>query len=174
MATAMTAFPHVIAIQAAPGEILLIGSMKEQGLIGEHVLSRLQLDLIRREIASTGLDWTQIAVLPIVDAHDRIGIFSDSDPPEAISIANARFMMALPFEVLRPGDRAVEIQETFSPHQIRLAEAMPSGEAQLEMNRRISALNQQIEILAGMPDEPWTYRKSLAWKCREIHGLRRI
>jgi hypothetical protein len=30
-----------------------------------------------------------------------------------------------------------------------------------EVKRRLTALAQQTEILAGMPDQPWTYRKSL-------------
>jgi hypothetical protein len=38
---------------------------------------------------------------------------------------------------------------------------MPPGETHEEAKRRLASLQQQVEILAGMPDQPWTYRRSL-------------
>src|SRR5690606_10601466 len=86
---------------------------------------------------------------------------SQQSPPAAVSVATGQFSLELPFEVTRRSPRAAELQAAFAPYQLRLAEAVPPGEAHQEIKRRLSLISQQVEILAGMPDEPWTYRRSL-------------
>lgn len=161
IATAMSKFKNVVAIQTIPGEIVLLAGNTESRFLGEHILTRLQQDYIRDEIAAAGWDWAQVAILPMLDAADPVGMFSHRKPPHAVNIANSRFLMSLPIEVRRWNNRSMELQAEFSPHQLRLAEAIPPGEAHHEIKRRLSLISQQVEILAGMPDEPWTYRNSL-------------
>lgn len=161
IATAMDSFRHVIAVETTPGEVALLASNAESGLIGDQIMSRLQLDHIRREIATAGWDWTQVAVLPMLDATDPLGMFSQQPIPRAISISNSRFALALPLDSNPILDRSAEMQESFGPHQVRIVELLPQNDDHKELKRRVSSLSQEIEILAGMPDEPWTYRKSL-------------
>lgn len=161
MATMLNVFSHVGAVQAIPGEILLFATNSEAGLIDPAILARLQRDHVRQEIASAGWDWSQVAVLPLVDATDPIGMFSHEDPPKAISIGNGGFVMSLPFETARKAFKSEETRMAFAPHQMQLLAATPTSEDHMEVSRRLSALTQQMEILAGMPDQPWTYRKSL-------------
>lgn len=161
MSTAMSSFRQVIAIETGPGEVALLASNSESRLISEHVMSRLQQDPIRRQIAMAGWDWTQVAVLPMLDASDPVGLFSHQPVLRAVTISNSRFAMSLPLSVNPVEDHSDELVEAFAPHQVRIAEIIPQTEGHKELKRRLSALSQQIEILAGMPDEPWTYRRSL-------------
>lgn len=165
MSTMMTAFSHVGAVQTVPGEILLLATNSERGLIDPGILTRLQRDHVRREIASAGWDWSQVAVLPLVDAGDPIGIFSHERPPRAISISNGGFAMDLPSGSNNSAGPAAELQAAFGPHQMQLIAVVPvdeeHSEDHTEAQRRLTSLAQQLEILAGMPDQPWTYRKSL-------------
>lgn len=160
LSTLLNVFNNAGAIQTVPGEVLLIASDAEK-LIDPDLLSRLQRDHVQREIASTGWDWSQVAVLPLVDARDKLGLFSQDPRPQAITISNGHFVMTLPAEIARQGNKTEEIRMVFAPHQMQLASAVPVGPAHEEAKRRLSEVTQQLEILAGMPDQPWTYRKSL-------------
>lgn len=161
MATMLQVFSHVGVVQTVPGEILLFATDSSKGLIDPEILGRLQRDHVQHEIASTGWDWSQVAVLPLVDARDPIGIFSNERPPKAISISHGGFALQLPFDTAKAGSRSEELRLAFAPHQMQLLAKTPSGDDHAEVQRRLSALTQQMEILAGMPDQPWTYRKSL-------------
>ncbi len=167
MATMMTAFTNVGVIQTIPGEILLLASDSERGLIDPEFLSRLQRDHVRREIATAGWDWAQVAILPLLDARDPIGIFSHEPLPYTISGHNCGLAMSLPFESLRRADKQSELHTAFGPHQQQLLAAVPAAEDHEEVKRRLRALAQQLEILAGMPDQPWTYRKSLQMEMKQ-------
>jgi hypothetical protein len=161
MATMMSVFEHVGAVQMVAGEILLFGTNAETGLVDPQILLRLQRDHVRREIASTGWDWSQVAVLPLLNANDPIGLFSHEKRPRAISISNGGLVMSAPLDALSAANRMLELNTAFGPHQMQFLAAIPTGEEHQEVQRRLSALAQQLEILAGMPDQPWTYRKSL-------------
>lgn len=161
MATMLQVFSHVGAVQTVPGEILLFATDSRQGLVNPDILERLQREHVQQEIASAGWDWSQVAVLPLVDARDPIGIFSRERLPRAISISHGGFAMQLPFNVAKTSTQNEEIRAAFAPHQIQLLSKVPTGDDHAEVQRRLNALTQQQEILAGMPDQPWTYRKSL-------------
>ncbi len=167
MATMMAAFTNVGVIQTMSGEILLLASDSDKGLIDSELLTRLQRDHVRREIATAGWDWAQVAILPLLDARDPIGMFGHESPPHAISIDNCGLAMSLPFEVIRAADKQSELHTSFGPHQLQLLAAVPAAEDHEEVKRRMSALSQQLEILAGMPDQPWTYRKSLQMEMKQ-------
>ena len=159
--TLLREFQHVGAIQTVPSEIVLLATNDPDGLIDPQILKRLQRDHVRQEIACTGWDWAQLAVLPLVDARDPIGIFSKDSLPKPVSLSTGGFTMSGPFETARSGLKSEETRMAFSPHQIQYLSAIPVTEDHEEVKRRLTALAQQTEILAGMPDQPWTYRKSL-------------
>lgn len=167
MSTLMKMFVNVGVIQTVPGEIVLLASDSETGLIDSGSLARLQRDHARREIATAGWDWAQIAILPLLDARDPLGMFSRDIPTPPISIANAGLAMSVPWETARSADKLSELQAAFAPHQQQILAAVPATEDVEEIKRRLSALAQQLEILAGMPDQPWTYRKSLQMEMKQ-------
>lgn len=125
MATLLTAFTNVGMIQTMPGEILLLASNTDKGLIDPRLLASLQRDHVRREIATAGWDWAQVAILPLLDARNPSGIFGH-ESPEAISSSNCSLAMALPFEVVRRGDKQSELHAAFGPHQQQLLAAVPA------------------------------------------------
>ncbi len=161
LATLASVFRHAGAIQTVPGEVVLLASDAESGLILPELLSRLQREHVLRELAGAGWDWSQISVLPLVSTGDRLGMFSTRPMPQATTAARAQILFQQPWEAARGGNKAAELAEVFGPHQMQIASAIPVGEGHEEAKRRLSGLAQQLEILAGMPDQPWTYRKSL-------------
>ena len=166
-ATMMGVFTNVGVVQTVPGEMLMVASDLEDGLIDPELLSRLQREHVRQEIATAGWDWAQVALLPLLDARDPIGIFSQETPPPVVSAANCGLAMSSPYETTRMADKQAELHAAFGPHQQQIIAVIPSSEDHAEVKRRMSALAQQLEILAGMPDMPWTYRKSLQMEMKQ-------
>jgi len=167
VATMMGVFTNVGVVQTVPGEMLLVASDSEKGLIDPEFLSRLQREHVRQEIATAGWDWAQVALLPFLDARDPMGLFSHETPPQAVSAANCGLAMLSPYETTRVADKQAELNAAFGPHQQQILAVIPSTEDHEEVKRRMSALSQQLEILAGMPDMPWTYRKSLQMEMKQ-------
>ena len=161
LATLAGVFQHAGAIQTVPGEILLLATDAESGLIHPDLLNRLQREHVRQELTGAAWDWSQVAVLPLASAGDRLGLFGTEPKPAALSAAKAQVLLRYPLEAARSGNKAEELAIAFSPYQMQIASAIPVGEAHEEAKRRLSGLAQQLEILAGMPDQPWTYRRSL-------------
>ncbi len=167
VATMMSVFTNVGIVQTVPGEMLLVASDAEKGLIDPELLSRLQREHVRQEIATAGWDWAQVALLPFLDARDPIGLFSHETPQQAVSAVNCGLAMSSPYETIRMADKQAELNAAFGPHQQQILAVIPSTEDHEEVKRRMSALSQQLEILAGMPDMPWTYRKSLQMEMKQ-------
>lgn len=167
LATLSQVFPASGAIQTVPGEIVLLATNSEQGLISPGMLDRLQKDHVRAELALCGWDWAQVAVLPLADAADPVGLFSNTPRPASLHAASAQTILNWPLEAARNADKARELSEAFAPWQKQLASALPVTEAHHEAKRRLSSLAQQVEILAGMPDQPWTYRRSLRMEMQQ-------
>ncbi|MCA9063053.1 MAG: hypothetical protein KDA96_08340, partial [Planctomycetaceae bacterium] len=160
MATMADSFSHVAAVQSVPGEVVLLATNSESGLFDQQLLSRLQLDHVRREIDTTGWDWVQVAGLPVLDVNDPIGVFQ-KERPHGTRVANGHFVLSTAFEAYRRADKGEEVRATLGPHSVRLSETIRQGPDHEEMKRRESAIVQQIEILSGMPDQQLTYRRSL-------------
>ena len=166
-ATMMGVFKNVGVIQTVPGQMLFFASDAEAGLIDPELLSRLQREHVRQEIATSGWDWAQVALLPFLDARDPIGLFSREKPPQAATALNCKLAMSTPYETSRMAEKQAELNAAFAPHQQQILAVLRSSEDHEEVQRRMSALSQQLEILAGMPDVPWTYRKSLQMEMKQ-------
>lgn len=167
LATLSTIFPASGAVQTIPGEIILLAANSDKGLITPGMLDRLQKEHVRTELSLSGWDWAQVAVLPLADANDPVGLFSTAKRPASLTVSAAQTTLHWPHEASRMADKAGELQAAFAPWQKQLASALPVTEAHHEAKRRLSSLSQQVEILAGMPDQPWTYRKSLRMEMQQ-------
>ncbi|MFM8474543.1 MAG: spermidine synthase [Planctomycetaceae bacterium] len=161
LATLSSEFQHAGVIQMLPGEFLLAASDSEDGLIHPELLERLQRGHVQREAAACGWDWAQMAVLPLAESGGETGVFAKASVPRLLTVSSGGAL--LPLSV--PGGDATahseKLRAAFAPFQRQIAAAVPAGEAHEEAKRRLAALQQQVEILAGMPDQPWTYRRSL-------------
>ncbi|MFM7164782.1 MAG: spermidine synthase [Planctomycetaceae bacterium] len=167
LATLNAIFPASGALQTIPGEIVLLATNSDKGLISTGMLDRLQKEHVRTELSLSGWDWAQVAVLPLADANDPVGLFSTAKRPASLTAAAAQTTLNWPREASRNADKARELQAAFAPWQKQLASALPVTEAHHEAKRRLSSLAQQVEILAGMPDQPWTYRRSLRMEMQQ-------
>ena len=161
LATLASVFRHAGAIQAVPGEFLLLASDHDAGLIHPQLLDHLQRTHVQQEAASCGWDWAQIAVLPLATADGESGLFAKTPAPSPLAISGGSALLTLPFQTRTAAEQSTRLREAFAPFQQQVASAVPPGEAHEEAKRRLASLQQQVEILAGMPDQPWTYRKSL-------------
>ncbi|MEO2030901.1 MAG: hypothetical protein ABGZ35_02335 [Planctomycetaceae bacterium] len=158
---ASAVFDKVAVVQLLPGEIALLASNSEVPLLDEGVLARMERQHVRRQLGRCGWDWCQLAALAIVDSADPIGLWTHNDLPAVADATTGLVGLRLGWETVRPSNHGVSIHQLLGPHQVRIAEAVPTGPAHDEFRRRISAYAQQVEIFTAFPDEPWIYRKSL-------------
>ncbi len=158
---ATAVFDQVALVQLVPGEVALVGSNSETPLLDEGVLSRMERQHVRRQLGACGWDWCQLAALAIVDSNDPVGLWIHETLPEPGGAASGTPGLRLGWQTVRPDSQYLGIWQLVSPHQVRIAEAVPAGPAHDEFRRRISAYAQQLEVLTAFPDEPWIYRKSL-------------
>lgn len=165
-----SAFGRVVVTQMAAGQLAIVASVNPKGLLDEGLLGRLRRQHVSQELTRSGWDWSQVASLPVVDTNDPIGIFEHLSMLTASSAGNAHFAISLPLEATRWGNKAMELQQMFAPHQQRMADAAPQSSAYLEYSRRFSAVVQQQEILTSFPDNPWPYRKSLKMEMQRNPG----
>lgn len=159
--TLQTVFDQAGAIQLTPDETLFLASNHEGGLISPQFFSNLQKQHVRAQLNSAGWDWASISVLALLDANDPIGIFSENPVPTAISCSEPWMLTGYPLERIAARDLKLELRRELAPHQMQVASAVSVGDDHREAQRRLASLAQQREILAGLPDQPWTYRKSL-------------
>lgn len=154
-------FGRVVVFQMAAGEMAMIAGVTEESLLDSQLLDRLQRSHVVRELGRSGWDWSQVAALPVVDTTDPVGVFEHNPAATPVSAGSGFFAMSLPLESARWGDKPNEVRAMFAPHQQRMADAAPRGNAYPEFARRYSAVVQQMEILSTFHDEPFAYRKSL-------------
>jgi hypothetical protein len=166
MATLSSEFREAGALQIVPGEFVLLATNSPDGLADPELLNRLQREHVRREIATTGWDWAQVAVLPLVTADGDNGLLQGVQP-QTTTIANGRDLLAGSVNASVRGDRSGELREAVKRCEVVVNSLVPAGDVHEELKRRLTSLNQQIEILCGMPDEPWTYRKSLRMEMQQ-------
>lgn len=161
LATLAAEFQHTGVIQMLPGDFLLAASDSKEGLIHPQFLEHLQRGHVQREAAACGWDWAEISVLPLAQTGGDSGIFAKTRPPQPFSAADGGTLLPVSVSAGEKAAQSEKLRAAFAPFQQQIASAVTPGEVHEEAKRRLAALQQQVEILAGMPDQPWTYRKSL-------------
>jgi len=161
LATLSSEFRHAGVIQMLPGDFLLTASDAGDGLIHPQLLEHLERGHVQREAAACGWDWAQIAVLPLAETSGESAIFAGTRTPQPLSVADGGALLPLSLLWGNAAEVSEKLRTAFAPFQRQIAAAVPPGEAHEEAKRRLASLQQQVEILAGMPDQPWTYRRSL-------------
>ncbi|MCH2203539.1 MAG: hypothetical protein MK102_16350, partial [Fuerstiella sp.] len=155
------AFENVAMVRIGPGEIALLGSNSSLPLLDQGVLARMSRRHVQRELSRCGWDWCQLAALPIVDSADPIGLWEHHDLSTGSQTSPGALGLRLGWETVQSVNHVRNVHQLLAPHQMRIAEAVPTSPAHEEFRRRISAYAQQVEILTAFPDQPGVYRKSL-------------
>ena len=161
VSTVRSEFPTAVVVQTVPGELLLIAACTKDKLLDKQLLSRLQKSHVKRQLALSGLDWSQVAALPVIQTNGVYSLFEHLPQTRAESYRSCQLAFALPLEASRWADKATELKVAFAPHQLRIADAAPKSKAYAEYARRFTAVIQEDEIVTAFPDKPWAYRKSL-------------
>lgn len=161
VSTIRTEFPSAIVIQTVPGELVVVAACADRKLLDKALLSRLQKTHVKKQLALSGLDWSQVAALPVIQTNGVYSVFEHLPQTPAESYRSCQLAFSLPLEACRWADKATELNVAFAPHQLRIADATPKSKSYSEYARRFTAVIQEGEIVSAFPDNPWTYRKSL-------------
>ena len=161
LSTLRSSFDRAGVVQVLPDEMLLLATDNSRELISPQFFSNLQKPHAKSALFSSGWDWASVSVLAMLDSNDPIGIFSDSLLPPPISAVNPWLLTRHTVERLSGRDLKSELRQDLAPHQMQIASAIDVNDDHHEAKRRLASIAQEKEILAGLPDQPWTYRKSL-------------
>lgn len=161
VSTIRAEFPSAVVIQTVPGELLLVATCSKRKLLNKDLLFRLQKSHVKKQLAMSGLDWSQVAALPVIQTNGIYSLFEHLPQTSAETYRSCQLAFSLPLEACRWADKATELRVAFAPHQLRIADAAPKSKSYAEYARRFTAVIQEGEIVTAFPDSPWTYRKSL-------------
>lgn len=158
--TMQAVFGDVLALEVAPGEMLLTGTNDPRGLIRPKLLQRLELPHVRGLLGQSGVDWSVLLNLPAYD-HEALATFADAGPKSPNRAGNDRLAFSLPREVMRWAPKLQEVHQALSPHGSRLAAWLGSDADSQLLVRRLSEVKGQQDLMSDYSDQYWAYRASL-------------
>jgi len=154
-------FRHAAVVQLVPGELAVVATNSSMPLLDEGTLRRMGRQHVRRELGRSGWDWCQLAALPVVHSADPNGLWQSGQLKSPASADIGAWNIGMMCETLHCTDTLSGLRDMLAPYQMRIADAVPTGESHKEFARRISAYAQQVELSSAFPDEWWSYRNSL-------------
>ena len=156
LATLKSVFPHVAAIEVAPGELALLATKSENGLDRPNLLERFQTPQARRTLARLGWDWSIVLNLA---AYADEGCDALTRGAPINTAANGLFAFRLPQETMRWAPKSEELAAVLSPHAGRMAQWPHVDGNNVELLRRLSDVMREHDLMTSYPDQPWAYRK---------------
>ncbi|MDA1014413.1 MAG: hypothetical protein O3A00_08180 [Planctomycetota bacterium] len=154
------AFSHVAAIESAPGEFVMVGTNSEKGLKRDGLMERLQSPHVATVLQDIGWDWSIALKLNSVHGAAAQEYLTESAPTPNTA-ANGRFAFALAPEVMRWGNKSLELRTEFGPYAHALSTWFRVDEIRPEIERRVAEVVTQRKLMAERPDEPFAYRAKL-------------
>jgi hypothetical protein len=158
MATLHDVFQDVIAIEASAGDMVLVATNAKTGLIRDGLIARLQRPQVLTALQAAGWDWSLILSQPAL----RLNSDEPSESAACVNtVANGSFAFRLPQEMMRWGNKMLELHNQLASRTHQLMTWVPDTEDIMEASKRIGESVELHEIIAGFPDEPWSYRQTL-------------
>ncbi|HTI51741.1 MAG TPA: hypothetical protein VL475_12340, partial [Planctomycetaceae bacterium] len=158
--TMQSVFRDVMAMEVAPGELLLAATMEPGGTLQPALVERLHLPHVRGILAQSGIDWSVILNLTAY-RNDELAKFAAAGARSANLADNSRLAFSLPREVMRWGAKLQEVHAALGPHAGRLAAWIGEDGESPELIRRLAEVTGQQEIMANYSDQYWSYRATL-------------
>lgn len=166
VAACRSEFTQTAAVEVAPGQWVLLASNSEEGIVRRDLVRRLQRTHVRSVLARLGWDWGSPLELTVISS-DRFDEFLAQRPVAANTVANSRVTAALPFEVMRWGDKYGELTQTFAGAAQPLKQVCGAEAETADVARRLTELKLQRELVVDNPDEYWSYRKIVKKRMQE-------
>jgi hypothetical protein len=158
--TMQSVFRDVLALEVAPGELLLAATVQPEGTLQPNLVKRLQFPHLRGILAQSGIDWSVILNLPAC-RNEALARFATEGARRLNLADNSQLSFALPREVMRWGPKLREVQIALGPHGGRLAAWIGEDGESPELVRRLSEVTGQQEIMSKYSDQYWSYRATL-------------
>ncbi len=156
LATLCQVFSQVAAVEAGPGELVLLATNSERGLSRPGLLTRFQTPQADRVFSQLGWDWSVALNLA---ALGRDGCRALAEGTSVNTASNGLFAFRLPQETMRWGPKPQEVAAALASHATRMAEWPGVDANDAELLRRLSDVVTQRQLMTAYPDQPWAYRK---------------
>lgn len=161
-----SAFRHVLALEAGPGEFVLAATNDTRGLIRPGLSARLELPHVRALLAQSGVDWTVVLNLGAFD-NNALEKFAGSSSTIVNSTRAGRLPFALPRDVMRWGPKLQEVNGAFGNSRRRLLAWIGDDGDTPVLLRRLAEVQGQFDLMSKYSDQYWAYRSSLRSQVKE-------
>lgn len=150
-------FEHVAIVEPAPGELVLLGTNGEAGLVRDGLVERCQAPQVRYTLSQFGWDW----VVPLnlsAFGRENLAEFVSERGSRLNTAANGCFAFTLPQEVMRWGAKQQELFAQLAHRSENLLSWDATDSDEPDVLSRISEVNVQRQLMTDSPDEFWAYR----------------
>ncbi len=159
--TMRSAFNEVVFLEIAAGQLAMFGSNTPGSLANVDLVDRLQKPHVREALSHIGMDWAVPLNLPAYDTENLDEMLAKSSWWETRNTStNGRFALGLPPEMMQWGPKYQRTQAMMAPHTERFANWGSVKSDDRVLLRRFSEIVMHNDLMAGVPDEYWLYRKS--------------
>lgn len=162
-ATLQKAFRTVTAVETASGELALLATNSEKGLMREGLTARLQAGHVRNVLGQLGWDW--VVPLNLSAYHPKTLLkFAVETDAGFNTAANGQLAHQLPLEVMRWGAKREEIANVLARHTGSLLRFSAGADASADASDALLRLEETTgrrNLIVRYPDQKWAYRKTL-------------
>jgi hypothetical protein len=169
LVTVRTAFPQVALLDAAPGEMLIIATLRPGPLVTEDTIARCESTHIRNLMAQVGWDWSVLMNIGAISPEAVDELTSTRGTPN--SVHNGRFAYTLPQEVMRWSSPQLpkwrQRQQMLNAHADRMLAWIEESDRTRQVEQRLADVIEQQRLIFEHPDDFWAYRKTLKERLTE-------
>jgi spermidine synthase len=158
-ATLQKAFSTVTAIETASGELALVATNSQKGLMREGLMARLEANHVRNVLGQLGWDWVVPLNLSAYHPTTLKNFVAETDA-DSNTAANGHLAHRLPLEVMRWGAKWEEIRDVLSSRTGSLLKWNTRDDAS-DALLRLEEISGQRNLITRYPDRKWAYRKTL-------------
>ncbi|TWU09458.1 Spermidine synthase [Symmachiella macrocystis] len=158
--TLSQAFAHVMFLQTAAGEMLLLGSNSEAGLVRPGLLARVDRPHVQAALAGCGWDWSIVLNLS-THSQEQLTEFVSETPTVANTISGGHFHCTLPREVIRWANKMQEVGIALMPRTGRLLDQMGDDAGDPDVLEHLAEVTGKQKLIRDYPDQYWAYRSSV-------------
>jgi hypothetical protein len=160
VSTMQSVFSDQMAVEVAPGELLILGTNSPRGLVRSKLVARLQHPHVRRTLAEVGLDWSVLLNLAALNSKS-LEQFAHDGAARPNSAAAGSLACRLPRDVARWSAKLEEMQVATANRAGRLLNWLPEEENGPEIVRRLAEIKGQQDLMTRYSDQYWAYRASV-------------